>query len=261
MGALHAGHVSLIDAARRRGAYTVVSIYINPTQFGPNEDLAAYPRTFDTDRAACQKAGADLIFAPTDAIMYPPGDQTRVHAGPLAETMCGRHRPGHFDGVCTVVAKLFGIVQPDFAVFGQKDAQQALIIRRMTRDLFLPVDIVVCPIVREPDGLALSSRNAYLSASERQQALCLNRALNAGRAALLNGELRDTIVAKMHAVVADTLGKTVADDTVDYLVAVDAETLEPMTEGTRQILLAGAVRIGRTRLIDNLLVDRPADGV
>lgn len=260
MGALHAGHLSLIDAARRNNAFTIVTIYVNPTQFAPGEDLDAYPRTFDADRAACRDAGVDLIFAPTDDVIYPPGDQTRVHAGPLADTLCGRHRPGHFDGVCTVVAKLFGIVQPDVAVFGQKDAQQALIIRRMTRDLFLPIEIVVCPIVREPDGLALSSRNAYLSTTERKQALCLNRALNAGRESLLAGEPRDTIVAKMHDVVAAELGKNTANDATDYLVAVDAETLEPATDASASVLLAGAVRIGRTRLIDNLLVDRSASG-
>lgn len=260
MGALHAGHLSLIEAAKRRGAYTVVSIYVNPTQFGPGEDLDAYPRTFAADRAACRKAGVDLIFAPTDATMYPPGDQTRVHAGPLAETMCGRDRPGHFDGVCTIVAKLFGIVRPDFAVFGQKDAQQALIIRRMTRDLFLPVEIVVCPIVREPDGLALSSRNAYLSPNERKQALCLSQALRAGRDLLLGGASRDTIVAKMHEVVAAELGQSAANDATDYLVAMNAETLEPMDRSSPKVLLAGAVRIGRTRLIDNLLVDRSSGG-
>lgn len=261
MGALHAGHLSLIEAARTRNAFTVVSIYVNPTQFGPGEDLDAYPRTFDADRTACREAGADLIFAPTDAVIYPKGDQTRIQAGPLADTMCGRHRPGHFDGVCTVVAKLFGIVQPDLAVFGQKDAQQALIIRRMTRDLFMPVEIVVCPIVREPDGLALSSRNAYLSTTERIQALCLNRALHAGRESLLAGESRDTIVAKMHNVVAAELGDAAARDAVDYLVAVDAETLAPMDDASNTILIAGAVRIGRTRLIDNLLVDRSTGGV
>ncbi|MCA9255336.1 MAG: pantoate--beta-alanine ligase [Phycisphaerales bacterium] len=260
MGALHAGHISLIHAARKRKAFTVVSIYVNPTQFGPNEDLTAYPRTFETDRAACRDAGVDLIFAPSDPVMYPPGDQTRVSAGPLADTMCGRHRPGHFDGVCTIVAKLFGVVQPDFAVFGQKDAQQALIIRRMTRDLFLPIEIDVRPIVREPDGLALSSRNAYLSTAERRQALCLNRSLHAGRASLLAGAPRDTIVATMRDVVVAELGENMADEAIDYLVAVDAETLEAMTDSTHQLLLAGAVRIGRTRLIDNLLVDRTADG-
>ncbi|MCB9852007.1 MAG: pantoate--beta-alanine ligase [Phycisphaerales bacterium] len=261
MGALHAGHLSLIEAARRDNAFTIVTIYVNPTQFAPGEDLDAYPRTFDADRAACRDAGVDLIFAPTDAVMYPAGDQTRVHAGPLADTLCGRHRPGHFDGVCTVVAKLFGIVQPDVAVFGQKDAQQALIIRRMTRDLFLPIEIVVCPIVREPDGLALSSRNAYLSPPERKQALCLSRALNAGRTSLLAGEARDTIVARMHDVVAAELGENSAKEATDYLVAVDAETLEPATDASPAVLLAGAVRIGRTRLIDNLLVDRSASGV
>ncbi|MFQ5430189.1 MAG: pantoate--beta-alanine ligase [Phycisphaerae bacterium] len=251
MGALHAGHISLIEAATASTAYTVVSIYVNPTQFGPREDLAAYPRTLDADRRACAEAGVDLIFAPTDAAMYPPGDQTRVRPGPLAEPMCGRFRPGHFEGVCTVVAKLFNIVRPDVAYFGQKDAQQAVVIRRMVEDLRLPVQVEVCPIVREPDGLAMSSRNAYLNADERLRALSLYRGLCAGRDLLLSGERS---IGRVRERMASAVREAGGDVGIDYLVVVDPETLAP-AEAKGRVLLAGAVRIGATRLIDNLLVD------
>jgi len=258
MGALHAGHLSLIEAARSRDAYTVVSIFVNPTQFGPNEDLAAYPNTLEADIDACRRAGVELVFAPSVAEMYPAFDQTRVHPGLLADTMCGVSRPGHFVGVCTVVAKLLNIVQPDFAVFGQKDAQQALIIRRMVADLFMPVEIVVAPIVREADGLAMSSRNAYLAPQERAQAKCLHRALKAGAAALSAGTMDEsTLRAVMRAEIAETLGESEADERIDYLVAVDAETLQSIARDTPQVLLAGAIRFGQARLIDNLLVDPP----
>lgn len=258
MGALHAGHVSLIEAATADGAFTVVSIYVNPTQFGPNEDFSAYPRTLDADRVACHRGGADLIYAPIDQEIYPPGEQTRVRPGKLAASMCGLARPGHFEGVCTVVAKLFNIVQPDAAYFGQKDAQQALIIRRMARDLCFPVRIVVCPIVREPDGLAMSSRNAYLSPKERRQALGLNSALSLGRDRLLakNGDIAAIIQAmeqEIHRVAQENEGAA----TIDYVVICDAETLEPLTRSTGKMLLATAVRIGKTRLIDNLIVELP----
>jgi pantoate--beta-alanine ligase len=230
---------------------------VNPTQFGPNEDFTQYPRTFETDREACRQAGVELIFAPTDAEMYPPGDQTRVRPGPLAETLCGLSRPGHFEGVCTVVAKLFNIVQPDAAYFGRKDAQQAVIIRRMVRDLCMPVRIVVCPLVREPDGLAMSSRNARLSPEERRKALCLYGALCRGRDMLLSGERRPgRIIAAMRDVVAET-GPGV---TIDYLSIVDPETLEAVPEPCGQVMAAGAVRVGAVRLIDNLLVDVPRGG-
>ena len=260
MGALHVGHISLIEAASQTGAFTVVSIYVNPTQFGPHEDLDAYPRTPDADRTACSAAGGDLIFAPTSAEMYPPGDQTRVTPGPLAETMCGKFRPGHFEGVCTVVAKLFNIVQPDVAYFGQKDAQQVLIIRRMVRDLRMPVRIETCPIVREPDGLAVSSRNAYLSPKGRVRALCLYQALCAGRDALrAGGASIDHLIDTMRRIVLEKGSAPREPVQIDYLTVVDAESLEALDSPRGRILLAGAVHIGRTRLIDNLVVDLTND--
>jgi pantoate--beta-alanine ligase len=262
MGALHAGHTSLMRAAARDGHFVVASIYVNPTQFSPGEDLSRYPRTPDADCAACAEAGVHLIFSPDDREMYPPGEQTRVIAGALARTMCGPHRPGHFDGVCTVVAKLFNVVQPDVAYFGQKDAQQALIIRRMVIDLCMPVRIEVLPIVREADGLAMSSRNAYLSTEERARAVCLIRALEHGRDLVASGqrsrehverEMREKIVQ-----IAGPCGTGFQAVTIDYVVAVDAESLESAESLGGRILLAGAVRIGRTRLIDNIVVDVPA---
>jgi pantoate--beta-alanine ligase len=254
MGALHAGHVSLIDAARKdRNAFVVVSIYVNPTQFGPREDLAKYPRTLDADRATCSRAGVDLIFAPTDAEMYPPGDQTRVRPGPLADGLCGAFRPGHFEGVSTVVAKLFNIVQPDVAFFGQKDAQQAVVIRRMVADLNMPIRIEVCPLVRDPDGLAMSSRNARLSAEDRTRALCLYESLCRGRELLQTGQLTTgQIIAAMRAVIA---GK--GDIAVDYLAVVDPETLVDLDKPAGRVMIAGAIHVGDIRLIDNLVVDLP----
>jgi len=255
MGALHDGHTSLIRAAKADGHFTVVSIYVNPTQFGPSEDFQQYPRTMDVDREACRAASGDLIFAPRDAEVYPAGDQTRVRPGPLAELLCGAVRPGHFEGVCTVVAKLFNIVQPDAAYFGQKDAQQAVILRRMVADLCLPVRIEVCPLVREPDGLALSSRNARLSPEQRGQAICLYKALCLARDKLVAGERSiDDTIAAMRTVVAEA-GPSIG---VDYLSVVDPETLAPITAPRGRVMLAGAVRIGKTRLIDNILVDLPA---
>ncbi len=252
MGALHRGHLSLIEAARRQGDYTVVSIYVNPTQFGPREDFAQYPRDLETDRRLCREADADLIFAPSDAEMYPPGDETRVRPGRLAETLCGACRPGHFEGVCTVVAKLFHIVQPDVAYFGQKDAQQIAIIRRMVRDLHMPIRIMACPLVREPDGLALSSRNARLTPKDRARALCLYRALCTGRDALQAGQRPvGAVLAGMRAVIA----QAGADIGIDYLSLVDPETLQDVAEPRGRVMLAGAVRLGGVRLIDNLLFD------
>ena len=252
MGALHAGHIGLVEAAKKAGTYVVVSIYVNPTQFGPKEDFTQYPRTMDLDRAACAKAGVDLIFAPSNEEMYPPGDQTRVRPGKLAEPLCGAFRPGHFEGVCTVVAKLFNIVQADIAYFGQKDAQQAVVIRRMVNDLCMPIRIEVCPLIREPDGLAMSSRNARLGPEEREKALCLYKALSLGRDRLLAGERSvGRIAAEMRASIVEN-GAGVS---VDYLSIVDPETLEPVAEPKGRMLVAGAIRVGAVRLIDNLLVD------
>ncbi len=270
MGALHAGHLSLIQAAVASGAYSVVSIYVNPTQFGPHEDFSQYPRTLDADRAACREAGVDLIFAPGDAEMYPPGDQTRIRPGPLAAGLCGPFRPGHFEGVCTVVAKLFNMVQPDAAYFGQKDAQQAAIIRRMVADLAMPVQIVVCPTVREPDGLALSSRNASLTPLQRRRAVCLYAALATGRDLLVHENRRregqadiEAVIQEMRRVLREAAGAGPDHLTVDYLEIVDAETLERLPSSVGQkgrLLLAGAIRIGGRRLIDNLIVDLGSDG-
>jgi len=256
MGALHAGHLSLIEHARRRDAFIVVSIYVNPTQFAPHEDLSSYPRPFAEDHRKCADASVDLVFAPDTDTMYPLGDETRVQPGALAAGLCGPHRPGHFEGVCTVVARLFNLVAPDFACFGQKDAQQALIIQRMVTDLQYPIEIVVCPTLREPDGLALSSRNTYLNTDERAQALCLYNALSLGRATLLQGGA----AAHAAAMMTDAIATSLTADAIDYLVAVDATNLQAVTATTRRVLLAGAIRIGKTRLIDNLVVDLPPQG-
>jgi pantoate--beta-alanine ligase len=254
MGALHRGHLSLIEASGKDEHWTVVSIYVNPTQFGPAEDFAKYPRTFDTDLAACRSAGTDLIFVPQDGEMYPQGDQTRVISGALADTMCGLSRPGHFAGVCTVVAKLFNIVQPDVAYLGQKDAQQAVIIQRMVRDLHMPLKIVVCPLVREHDGLAMSSRNARLTTERRAEALCLYKALCRGRDELKAGETSiGRVIAAMRATVAES-GPVIG---IDYLSVVDPQTLAPIGSPKGRVMIAGAVRIGDVRLIDNVLVDLP----
>jgi len=247
MGALHEGHLSLVRIARGRSDVVVVSIFVNPTQFGPNEDFAKYPRTFDRDAELCRAAGADAIFCPAAEDMYAPDASTWVVEERLSRGLCGASRPGHFRGVCTVVARLFNLVQPDIAVFGEKDAQQLRVIRRMTRDLGFPVEIVAGPIVREPDGLAMSSRNRYLSPAERRQALCLRRALDAAVARHAAGErdaealrrvLRDAIAAEPGA-------------RLDYAEIVDDETLEPAARCDRPCLAALAVFIGRTRLIDN----------
>lgn len=253
MGALHVGHVSLMDASRKSGAYTVVSIYVNPTQFGPNEDFSAYPRTFETDLSVCSKAGVELVFVPENTEMYPPGDQTRVHPGRLADALCGPFRPGHFEGVCTVVAKLFNIVMPDVAYFGQKDAQQAAIIRRMVCDLLMPIAVEVCPLIRDADGLALSSRNVRLTAEDRTKALTLYQSLCKAEQMLRSGERSSgRIVAAMRAIIAQF-----AEIRVDYLSLVDPESLEELPSPGGRVLVAGAIRVGDVRLIDNVLVEMP----
>ncbi len=254
MGALHEGHRSLMRVARRECEVLVASVFVNPTQFGPGEDFEQYPRPIDADLAACRDEGVDVVFIPSVAEMYPPGEVTRVSVARLTEGLCGRHRPGHFDGVTTVVAKLFNIVQPDRAYFGQKDAQQAVVIRRMVRDLTWPLEIVVCPTVREADGLAMSSRNAYLSPGERRQATSLHAALLWGKEQIQAGERR---VMKL---TAGMRGRVEAAGPcwIDYIELVDAETLEPLSTAAGACLLALAVRIGSTRLIDNMPVDASA---
>lgn len=247
MGALHEGHATLIRTARRRARHVVVTIFLNPLQFGPHEDLSRYPRTFDADMEICRKAGVDLVFAPTPDVIYQDGDPgVRISAGPLGAVLEGQARPGHFDGMLTVVAKLLHLTRADSAYFGQKDAQQLLLIRRMVRDLDFPVDVVSVPTVREPDGLAMSSRNTYLTPSDREVALCLSQALRAGADAAIEGPSAIRRAARA-VLVAEPLAL------IDYLVLVHPTTLEDVPEWYRgEALLAVAGRVGTTRLIDNL---------
>jgi pantoate--beta-alanine ligase len=250
MGALHAGHMSLIDAARAADVFVVVSIFVNPTQFGPNEDFTRYPRPRERDLELCRTAGVDLVYAPDAAAIYPADFQTRVEVKELSEVLEGASRPGHFRGVATVVLKLFNLVQPDRAYFGQKDAQQVRVIQQMARDLNVPVEVVVRPTVREPDGLALSSRNQYLDAEQRRQAVVLNQALEAAEAAIRAGERNAAVIERMMAGrIAGAPGAV-----LDYGAAVDVETLKPVGTLKGPILLALAVRFGTTRLIDNRVI-------
>lgn len=250
MGFLHEGHASLLREGRTRGDILVLSIFVNPIQFGPGEDLDRYPRNLDNDCAIARACGVDIVFTPTAAGMYPPGFQTSIRVSELALPLCGSSRPGHFDGVATVVAKLFNIVQPDVALFGKKDFQQLAIIRRMTRDLSLPVEIVGMPIIRESDGLAMSSRNAYLSAEQRQSALCLSQSIRSVRALYASGERR---IERLRSVALGMIGPE-PSAVIDYLDFRDAGTLEPVTTAGDTTLLALAVKIGSTRLIDNTLL-------
>ncbi|MBI3824016.1 MAG: pantoate--beta-alanine ligase [Planctomycetes bacterium] len=251
MGALHAGHVSLIRAARAETGFVAVSIFVNPTQFGPNEDLARYPRPFEKDVEICTAENVDLVFHPTPEIMYSPSFKTFVEVGDLQNVLCGASRPGHFRGVATVVLKLFNIVQPDVAYFGQKDAQQARILMQMATDLDLPVEIEVCPIVREPDGLALSSRNVYLDAAQRANATALIRTLQALRERIDAGERSaEPLLRLARAMLDATPGAR-----IDYVAIVDFDSLQPMDRLKGRVLLALAVYFGATRLIDNVLND------
>ncbi len=252
MGALHRGHISLIDRSIKRGDFVVVSIFVNPTQFGPKEDLSKYPRPLRTDLKICKEHGVDAVFVPTVREMYGSGTDTTVNVGKLSGPLCGRFRPGHFRGVATVCAKLFNIVGPDAAYFGQKDAQQLVIIKRMAADLNVPVEIVGCPTVREADGLALSSRNRYLSARQRKDATCIYRCLMAAREMIKAGATNPkTITAEMRKIIssAETLSS------VDYISIVDADTLEEIGRIGGRVLIAAAARFGTARLIDNITVD------
>jgi pantoate--beta-alanine ligase len=250
MGALHEGHLSLVRAARSRCEAVVVSIFVNPTQFGPNEDLAKYPRRFERDCELLKKEGVDFVFAPSAEEMYPGGAVTWVTVEGMSEKLCGRSRPGHFRGVTTVVAKLFHVCDPDVAFFGQKDAAQHAIIRRMVRDLNFAVAIVVCPIVREASGLAMSSRNAYLSAEQKEQALVLSRSLREIERRFRSGERAsaDLIAAGEQIIVSEPAAK------LDYLEIVDPDTLDPVESVDRPALVAVAAVVGTTRLIDNLIL-------
>ncbi len=252
MGALHKGHASLIRRAVERCDYVVVSVFVNPTQFAAGEDLDKYPRAFEADRQLADRLGADLCFAPPAEEMYRPGFATCVVPGALAEVLCGRSRPGHFRGVCTVVAKLFNIVGPDVAFFGQKDAQQAVIVQRMIEDLNLPVELEVLATVREPDGLAMSSRNQYLSPSQRAEAVCLFRSLQAAFELITCGERSaEAVRQRMRQVIAGAPSAR-----IDYVELVEAHTLAPLAElAGRQVLIAVAANFGATRLIDNIAVD------
>jgi pantoate--beta-alanine ligase len=250
MGALHEGHLSLVRAARAVSDVVVVSIFVNPTQFGPNEDFSKYPRTFETDCAMLEREGVDLIFAPTVDEMYPAGASTFVVVEGVSDRLDGASRPGHFRGVTTVVGKLFHIIGPHTAFFGQKDAAQVAVLRKMVRDLNFPLQIVVCPIVREADGLALSSRNRYLSKTERGEALVLHRALKAVEDATVSGEKSaQRLVEIARAVFAEEPGVR-----VDYISVVDPDTLEDVADVRDGALVAVAAFVGSTRLIDNILL-------
>jgi len=251
MGYLHEGHISLVRRARAECDHAVVSIFVNPTQFGPDEDLSSYPRDLERDLHLLEEAGVDLVWTPTPEGMYPPGFQTWVEVKEMTRPLEGAQRPGHFRGVTTVVAKLFNAVQPAKAYFGQKDAQQAAVIRQMTRDLNLPIEIVVCPIVREPDGLAMSSRNVYLDPQQRRAATVLFRSLNAAKNAYEQGErgaeqLRQIMQA---AIASEPLAQ------MQYVSCADYDTLQELDKVTGRTLLSMAVSFGKTRLIDNLVLE------
>jgi len=251
MGALHPGHLSLIKQARQQCSSLVASIFVNPTQFGPSEDFARYPRTLSSDTEKLENAGVQCLFLPEAKDIYPPNYSTYVNVEGLSERLEGRSRPGHFRGVSTVVMKLLQIVQPHFAYFGRKDAQQATIISRMAEDLNLDTEIVVCPIERETDGLAMSSRNVYLNAGNRQFATVLHRALQAAQLLLQQGTTEvSSLQAAMHRILRDESGAK-----LDYVEIVDAQTFEPLTHVNRKAYVLIAAKFGETRLLDNMLVD------
>ncbi len=250
MGALHEGHLSLVRAAKKRCDVTAVSIFVNPLQFGPSEDLARYPRTLERDARLLEEFGVEMLFVPGVEEMYPKGAKTYVLVEELSDKLDGASRPGHFRGVATVVVKLFEIVRPDYAFFGQKDAAQVAVLRKMVSDLNMDVELVVCPIVREPDGLAMSSRNAYLSPEHRQQALVLHRSLMRVQAAADAGERNAANLIQIgKQVIAEEPGVR-----LDYFTIVDPATLDPVADTSRGALVAVAAYVGDTRLIDNILV-------
>jgi pantoate--beta-alanine ligase len=251
MGALHKGHISLIEAAKKDCDFVVVSIFVNPTQFGPGEDFAKYPRPIKADLKICRKAGVDVVFAPTPREMYPTETLTLVDVEKLSEPLCGRFRPGHFRGVATVCAKLFNIVTPDVAYFGQKDAQQAIIVKRMVADLNMPLKIVVCPTVREKNGLAMSSRNQYLTPQQKEDAALIYKSLQECWRMTKQGETNaKKIIAEMRKIL-----KKIPSSKIQYISIVDAETLQNVDKITGKVLAAVAVKVGPTRLIDNILIE------
>ena len=249
MGALHEGHFSLIEAAKARANFVAVTIFVNPLQFGPGEDLEQYPRTFESDLAGCRERGVDLVFAPTPASMYPAGFQTEVSLADITKPLEGESRPAHFDGVTTVVTKLFNLAGPCAAMFGRKDFQQWRILARMAKDLDMPIEVVGCPIVREPDGLALSSRNRYLSDAERASALGIVLGLRAAHDAWSEGE---RVPDKLRAIAQEPVDQ--GFDRVDYVAAVDPDTLLSQTASPERLLIAVAAHLGTTRLIDNVVL-------
>jgi len=251
MGALHEGHLSLIRAAKAKSDVVAASIFVNPTQFGPNEDFTRYPRDLERDLALLERDGVDLVFVPSVEEMYPQQSVTWVAVEGLSDRLCGKSRPGHFRGVATVVAKLFNIVEPDLAFFGQKDAAQLAVIRRMVRDLNMPVQIEVCPIVREPDGLAMSSRNAYLSPEQRQDALVLFRSLLRVRELFADGERNPAILIKA----AKNVLSGSSAVRLDYFEIVDPDELTPLALINQPALVAVAAFVGNTRLIDNIVLE------
>ncbi len=253
MGALHDGHLALVREARRRAEFVVVSIFVNPRQFGPAEDFVRYPRDIEADLRILEGARADLAFTPATADMYPDGEDTRVRVLALAESLEGAHRPGHLEGVTTVVAKLLGIVGRCVSIFGRKDYQQLLVVRRMVQDLFLPVEVVGHPIVREPDGLAMSSRNAYLSAGERRRALSIARGLDTASQEFARGERRARELERAARAPIEAVASS-----IDYVEARDADWLSPIDEVGGRAVLAVACRIGSTRLIDNVVLGEDA---
>ncbi|MFA5251433.1 MAG: pantoate--beta-alanine ligase [Phycisphaerae bacterium] len=251
MGALHIGHISLIKKAKQQTGFVVVSIFVNPTQFGPSEDFKKYPRPIKSDLAICRKAGVDVVFAPGSQQMYPSENLTWVDVGKLTEPLCGRFRQGHFRGVATVCTKLFNIVAPDMAFFGQKDAQQAIVIKQMVTDLKMPLKIVVCPTVRQADGLAVSSRNQYLTRQQKKDATYIYKALKKSENLIKTGTKKSKIIiGEMKKIL-----KQVPSMKIEYISIVDAETLQEPDKVTGRVLIAAAVKIGSTRLIDNILVD------
>ena len=256
MGALHAGHASLIERAVRENELAVVSIFVNPTQFGPHDDFAAYPRDESADLAMCERLGATMVFAPTVDEMYPAGDATRVQPGPIADRLEGAARPGHFAGVATVVTKLFAIVRPDVAYFGQKDFQQLRVIQTMSRDLRLGVRVVGCPTVRDPDGLAMSSRNRYLSAADHGTALALSRSLGAAKDEWTRGERDPTKLRDR--VRRDTAAPGVA---LEYVSVADPLTLDELERPAERAVISVAARVGKARLIDNVLLGMALEDV
>ncbi len=251
MGALHVGHISLIKAARKKCNYVVVSIFVNPTQFVPGEDYEKYPRPFEADLDICQKAGVDAVFAPSPEQMYPEENITWVKVEKITEPLCGQFRPGHFQGVTTVCSKLFNIISPDIAFFGQKDAQQAIVIRRMVADLNMPLEIVVCPTVREPDGLAVSSRNKYLSDQQKKDAANIYKSLQKCHQMIDTG-VKDAseIIDEMRKIL-----QQVPSIEIEYISIADADTLHSIDHIIGKVLIAVAVRMGPARLIDNILLD------